>query len=313
MKVLDFRRAMRAPDVVKAIQQLTTMYVFERDLLDFCKRMRISNVVTSILHGEIATKDVLLDRLYYIIFELADGDARAQVSKSNRRDYVWSYRALHDMAVSLASLHQNEVYHQDVKPSNVLVFKAGTQNKLGDLGRSHAEQIISPIAKLAVPGDPRYAPPEQLYGYAIADDAFRRSSGDLYLLGSMLFFLFTGNMLTPAILARLAPEHRPFDISTGQGWSGLGEDVLPYLQLSFSQAIEDLRRALEAEIPKERHEKFVPETLTLLRMLSDPDPKLRGYRAAKLPLHRNQLSLERFVSVFMRLSTAASVLGRKVG
>jgi serine/threonine protein kinase len=217
------------------------------------------------------------------------------------------------MAVSLQSLHSNDVYHQDVKPSNVLIFKAGKENKLADFGRSHSDQIISPIAKLPIPGDPKYAPLEQIYGYAPIDDRYRRISGDLYLLGSMIYFLFTGNMLTPAIVMRLAPEHRPFDKSTGTGWSGLGRDVIPYLQDSFAHALADLEIALRSDIPEALQAKFVPETVGLLRMLSDPDPMVRGYRAAKLPVHRDQLSLERFVSVFGRLSLGAKTLGRRYG
>jgi serine/threonine protein kinase len=215
------------------------------------------------------------------------------------------------MSVSLASLHKNEIYHQDLKPSNVLVFRGGLENKLADFGRSHSSQIMSPIANLQVPGDPKYAPPEQIFAYAAADDRTRRVTGDLYLLGSMIFFLFTGNMLTPALVSRLAPEHRPFDRTSESGWRGRGIDLMPYLDLSFSEATADLRAALTTEVPASLRSRFLPETLALFTMLADPNWEKRGYRGPRLPLHRDPLSLERFVSAFARLSSAAAILGQR--
>jgi len=213
------------------------------------------------------------------------------------------------MAIALGGLHKNKVFHQDIKPSNLLVFKGGEENKLGDLGRSHAETLISPIASMKAPGDLKYAPPEQLYMYVSADDFERRAAGDLYLLGSMLFFFFCGHMLTPALLSFLADEHRPLNARTGQGWRGNGRDVIPYLEDAYARCIVELENALNAEVPAHLRTKLIPETISVFRMLTNPAPELRGHPLNRAGRNANNLGIERFVSIFDRLGRYAGLMG----
>jgi eukaryotic-like serine/threonine-protein kinase len=311
MKAFDFRQALRQADKAAALQQMSSMYVYERDLLEYCRIRKIQKVVTSVSHGEISSIGAPLETIFYIVFELADGDARRQISTSKKMDYVWTYRAMHNVSVALAGLHANGVYHQDVKPSNVLVFKGGVESKLGDLGRSHSAELRSPIEKLVAPGDLTYAPPEQLYGYCVDEDRLKRITGDLYLLGSLIYFMFVGVMLTPAILEGLKPELRPFNPRSRLGWQGSGKDVLPYLEASFAEAIGVLQRALEDQIPPQFAQRFIPETVALFRMLADPNPEKRGHPRARLVAHGNPYGLERFISTLDRLAEAATILRKR--
>ena len=77
-------------------------------------------------------------------------------------------RSLHHIAVGLQQIHGQGIAHQDLKPSNVLVFN-GNNSKIGDFGRSAYKGHIPPHENNNVAGDLTYAPPELLYGYVDPD------------------------------------------------------------------------------------------------------------------------------------------------
>ena len=67
------------------------------------------------------------------------------------------------MAVGLKQLHGIKISHQDLKPSNVLLYNEGFVSKIGDLGRSLCADIDAPHDNgINFPGDFTYAPPEYL-------------------------------------------------------------------------------------------------------------------------------------------------------
>ncbi len=91
-----------------------------------------------------------------------------------------------DICSALSALHQQNIYHMDVKPNNIFVCADGSF-KLGDFGtaRSKAdlEQGVFPI------GTRHYAAPELLdsnKGYLTAGEAIR---ADIFSLGMVLFEL----------------------------------------------------------------------------------------------------------------------------
>jgi hypothetical protein len=52
LKAFDFSDAFQpGRDVIKILQQLTSAYEHERDILEHCKSRRLSRVVTAITHG----------------------------------------------------------------------------------------------------------------------------------------------------------------------------------------------------------------------------------------------------------------------
>ena len=120
LKVLDPRKALAEPDVARALEQLTSEFNFERDLLAICNGRRLSKIVICRGHGEIKLDDHPLP-FFYMVFELAEGDVRTQLEVGTRRPFTWCYRVLHNAAVGVSQLHKNGIFHQDIKPSNVLV------------------------------------------------------------------------------------------------------------------------------------------------------------------------------------------------
>jgi len=55
LKALDFSAAFQSQDVSRALQELTTAYNFERDLLYKCKNNKMHRIVTPLTDGTIDT------------------------------------------------------------------------------------------------------------------------------------------------------------------------------------------------------------------------------------------------------------------
>jgi serine/threonine protein kinase len=242
LKALDFSRALSAPDTVRALEIMTRSYNFERDVLALCRASNLNKIVVAIADGEISVPAAPFGKVFYLIFELADGDIRLQSVQNNYFNLPRSLRALHHVSTGLAQLHKQGIYHQDVKPSNVLLFSKQKVSKLADLGRSHCNTIGAPHDNFVIAGVRYYAPPEQLYNYFMPDRNMCRAAADLYLLGSLLYYFYTGAMLTPVIVDQLRPEHRPSVISKDdRGWQGSFSDVLPYIKDAYAVLLNDFK------------------------------------------------------------------------
>jgi hypothetical protein len=57
----------------------------------------------------------------------------------------------------------------------------------------------------------------------------------LYLLGSMVMFMFIRTTVTAEIFHRIVPEHKPSRF--GGLWPGSYADVLPYVRQAFDEAL----------------------------------------------------------------------------
>lgn len=87
---------------------------------------------------------------------------------------------------ALAHLHERQVVHRDVKPSNLLLAADG-QVKLADLGLARNLSEASDVTRTATTvGTPAYMSPEQLLGRE------PQPAADLYALGATLYELLTG-------------------------------------------------------------------------------------------------------------------------
>jgi eukaryotic-like serine/threonine-protein kinase len=210
-------------------------------------------------------------------------------------DVAWKLHILHNVAKGLRQLHQARKAHLDLKPSNVLCFDPSDQEemaKVGDLGRAHDPTRSGPHSNLAFPGDFTYAPPEILYGYLEADRVLQTRQIDLYLLGSMMTYMFTGVGMTTGILMYLDPALHP------KSWSGTYADVLPYLR----EAYESHLMEVEVAIPISMREGLA----VTIRELTDPDVARRGHLKESLGT-LGRFSMEKYVSILNRLSRDADM------
>jgi serine/threonine protein kinase len=307
LKALDFSRAQKATDKVRALESMTRTYNFERDVLALCRGANLNKVVVAISDGSLTVPAAPFGEVFYLIFELADGDVRKHAVMTNLFDAAWSLHALHNIAIGLSQLHGQGIHHQDLKPSNVLVFEGGKTSKLADLGRSHCNTIAAPHDDFNIAGQPYYAPPEHLYGYWMNDSRKARAAADLYLLGSMVFFFFTGAMLTPSILSYVRPEHKPPFLSPDNtGWNGTFEDVLPYIRSGYADAIFEFQEAVNKSFRNE-HPKVADGLIEIISYLTEPDPGLRGHVLDRRMKYGNQYALNRFVSAFAKYTLMTSI------
>ena len=231
----------------------------------------------------------------YLIFELANGDIRSTLVLSNALDYAWYFNSLHDVAVGIKQLHAIDVTHQDLKPSNILVYDK--KSKLCDLGRSVCSSMDGPYNKLEFTGDRSYAPPEIWYGYHEENWKERVFATDCYMLGSLIVFYFSKISMS-AMLNNYIPKKYQWSV-----WEGSFQEIAPYLNDAFSNALNEF----EANI---KDEYFKKELRQIVEYLCNPFPNKRGHPMNR-QLSTSKYGMERFISKLNLLKHKAEIAVKK--
>jgi len=188
-------------------------------------------------------------------------------------------RALKDVTLGLHQVHREMIAHQDAKPSNVLAY--GDKGfKIADFGRASRRGLSARHDGFMIAGDRTYATPELLYGFTHPDFIPRRIGCDLYMLGNLAGFLFSGVNMTAHLLSRLDSQHHPMN------WGGTYAEVLPYLQTAFTQVLGHVEPLID--------ERVRTNVLNLIKQQCNPDIAHRGHpKGIGRPA---QYSLERYLS-----------------
>ena len=290
LKALDFSEALKQPNPTIVLQGLTNAFNYEKQLLDQCRANNLDRVAVSVDDGEITVGDLHpILPVPYIIFELADGDVRSRLNLAKRFELSFILRALHHCTTGIRQLHNLRVAHQDLKPSNVLVFD-DTECRVGDLGRSAMQGSSTPMDQADIAGDITYAPPELLYGEVSSDWRVRRLACDLYHIGSMAVFFF-------AKVGMTAMWHKHLDRSFWpRNWNDSYRSALPYVRNAHDFCFSEFERQI--------HQRIRGRLGEAIRQLCEPDPLLRGH-----PIDRarrgTSYSLERYVARFDHLARVA--------
>jgi eukaryotic-like serine/threonine-protein kinase len=288
LKAMDYFAAFNHPDTLGMLQWITNAYAFKKNVCQRCRDHSLKRVVHAIDGGTIQIDPKsAFSKVEYLVFELAEGDIRRHLDAQQILDVAFVLRVLHHVAIGLEQLHSAALAHQDLKPSNVLVFEKEGGSKIGDFGRAWSKDFVAPHDNLKIAGDPGYAPLELLYGYVATDVHTRRYGCDAFHLGSLLVFFFTRVGVTALIGKHLAMEHWP------NMWGGTYAEVLPYVQDAFAKALQEF----ESHTPDYLRKDLVG----MVAQLCEPDPAKRGH-----PLNRqghvNQFGLERYISKFNLLA-----------
>lgn len=290
LKALDYTQALQSADPAAVLEGMTKAYNFERRLCERCNKRSFRRVVRALDAGTVNVEGSPYGTVQYIIFELADRDIRVHLDQLERLDIALILRATHHIAVGVQQLHSVGIGHEDLKPSNVLVFdEEGT--KVADLGRASAKGIEAPHDGAVIKGDLNYAPPELLYQYQYGSWDDRAFSCDLYHVGSLLAFFLTRHDMTSLIVSHLDPMFH---------WNRIQEpysNVLVYLHDAFALAIDDCLEQAPGRLNSPLRE--------LLSMMCNPDPNRRGHPRTIDSVHVNSYSLERFVSSLDLLASKA--------
>ena len=288
LKAFDFRQAFDpGVDTLKALEAMTSAFNYELGLLEHCRSRRLSRVVLAVDHGDVTVPGMgsIEGRVFYLIFELAEGDVRCQIDSTTAQDVYWCLIVLKDVSLGLWQVHRELIAHQDVKPSNVLAYP-GQVFKISDFGRASRRGQPVWYDEHPIAGDQGYAPPELLYGYTHSEFGPRRVGCDLYMLGNLAAFLFSGVNMTASLLSELAPEQHP------QHWNATYSDALPYLQDAFGHVLEGLAPRVDPIVRS--------EVIEVVRELCNPDLSKRGHPRGIG--RQDQYSLERYVSRFNLLA-----------
>ncbi|MBL7791195.1 MAG: protein kinase family protein [Saprospiraceae bacterium] len=296
LKALNFNaffQMFKGKSVVDIINEQTKAYQFEKELLLKCKSNRLSKVSLIIDEGEEFIDGFVIPNVPFLIFEMADGDVRSHMNFSKDIDLAWKLKSLHDVAVGLKQLHGIKIGHQDLKPSNVLLYEKGFVSKVGDLGRSLCADIVAPHDNgKDFPGEFTYAPPEYLYPFVAPDWDKRIRATDMYLFGSLVTYYFLGTNMTALIGKNLDRQFR------WGVWRGSYLDVKDYLIDAFYKALKEFKGSFS-------NQELANELAEVLEYCCFPNPEKRGHPKAIAQIG-NQYDFHRVVSKFDLLARRAT-------
>lgn len=192
-----------------------------------------------------------------------------------RRDQVsWRDRLVlfREATKGVHQMHCQHFVHRDIKADNVLLFATGeVKAKITDLGRSRNTREAPRFpGQYELPrGMLSFAPPELLWLQG-SEDPISGLQADLYLLGSLLFEIATGQGITSFVLGN---PHAILGRAKGLSATERAREYaarLPDLREQFELGY----RLFENEVPRA----IANEATKLLRQLTDPDPAARELR-----------------------------------
>lgn len=288
LKALDYSSAFKNPNTADALHSLTSAFIFERDLLNKCTNSKLKYVVQIIDSGhyempdELRSKDIdFCPPVDYIVLEMADESVRNMIDLSQIFDCAWALRSLHNVAVGIEEMHGLQIAHQDVKPSNILVFNEKQMSKIGDVGRSSSMSDAAKHDEYNTAGDINYSPFEQLYGSIHVDWKIRRFSCDMFMFGNLIMTYFNNISITSAVLSKLPLANRP------QFWADTYDAVLPQIERAFSECIQQFNDSIDTELRI--------ELMEMVKQLCCPNLSKRG-DVANAHLGCQQYSLRKYIT-----------------
>jgi serine/threonine protein kinase len=297
LKAFDLKRILEhdpGHTPLTGLLEMTTAFQFERNTLHTA--MGMDRVIDVLDDGDVYIEPGNpFSVVPYIIMEKADADVNQHLKDVNNVTVARRLHLLHHVAIGMMQLHGGEIVHQDLKPSNIVVWEKGIA-KVADLGKCSIFGTANANDYNPFAGDLHYAPPETLYGHLDPDWKRRRYPIDLYLFGSIIVFLFTQASMSSLMLYQfLAEEHRPKLFWQGK-WGGTFLEAMPYLENAFAQSVAEFEQRLPP--PSNPRRDYRPALVKMVREMCHPDPEQRG--TVIRPGERSH-TLNRAVTILNRL------------
>lgn len=244
----------------EALDKMTSQFKYETELSKFCQNSRLDKIVSIIDSGIHASTDGTM--VPYLIFERADCDVRKFLSINSMIENTWKLKSLHEIATGLKQLHGVRVYHQDIKPSNILTYNR--ESRITDLGRAVWKEHYCPFVNELYIGDKTYMAPEVAYRHHFEDDVEKMLLTEMYLFGSLVCYYFTSTPYNGLLYSQLPQELH--HANSGMTYS----EVLQPLTEAHAKVISSLRELITVD-----NHKIKDELIDILDQLCHPDFKKR--------------------------------------
>lgn len=288
LKALDFSSISHSVGLVDGMSAKLNEFRYERDLSNYCKDKQVNKVVIIVGFGEEVFPNYIIGSVAYLVFEKADCDVRKFMDISQTTDVAWCFKSLKDIAIGLRNLHNVGVSHQDLKPSNILVFNE--ESKISDLGRSMCENLKGPYNDWKFSGDQTYAPWEVFYRYTLTDDwHLQNYMTDCFLLGNLIAFYLTGSTVTA-----LMGNFLPLNLHPAY-YRGSFKAIESNLLDAFQNILDVLESSLPSVVDKQRVKRMIES-------LCYPIPEKRGHPKAVNSREPNY-DLQRYITELNYLQT----------
>jgi hypothetical protein len=256
---------------------VTLKVISERYLSDESARLRFlreARSAASVRHPNVASVFHLgeTDGNYFYAMEFVDGQTLEKLIKRSRRlEMKLALEIASQVAAGLAAVHEQNLVHRDIKPTNIMVgLKGGgaATVKIIDLGL--AKPVNEPGSRTAISmpggfaGTPEFASPEQFAGVGVD------IRSDLYSLGVTLWEMLTGHVMFRGSPAEVMYQHQ--------------HARLPVEQLK--DVPEPVVVLLEALLEKDPAQRFQNPTELLKAMPTIIDAIDRGRRITRESLQK---------------------------
>lgn len=123
----------------------------------------------------------------YLVMELVDGQPLNEYMADNDLGFDFVIDVLQKIGGAVSYVHENNILHRDIKPTNILVSKAGVP-KLADFGVAKILNNDLGATDTGGVGTNQFAAPEVLAGKRYDHRA------DIYSMGVLTYFLMTGHL-----------------------------------------------------------------------------------------------------------------------
>ena len=267
LKAFNFKTVFNKDNMMELLNMFSEAYNYEKEILERCYQKRLKHTVNILDAGSIKEVGYVIP-VPYLIFEMAEKSLRNKINEINKKiDTIWNIKCCHQIAVALQEIHNTDIAHLDLKPSNILIF-GNDLNKLTDFGRSSMKvsKHKGYYENGEFEGDSNYSPIERLYGINEGDWYELKIGTDFYLMGSFIFQLFTGYSITTAIMNRLDIQFRWYN------WRGNYSDVYSYIFEIYSSVMYDFKNKLL----KIADSKTSEEIINIVDEMCNPDKMRRG-------------------------------------
>jgi len=230
----------------------------------------------------------------HVEFEFVEGATLAQWMVDHPRPPLDAVRAITgQLARGLRALHRLEMFHQDLRPENIMVDATGTA-RIIDFGAVQVAGVADDAGEdLVPPGTLQYMAPECLRGAAGSARA------DLFSLAAITYQMLSGRL--------------PYDVAMARERTAAAQARMRYRPLALLRPdvpawVDDaMEKALQPD-PFRRFE----DADEFVHALSHPGPHVRGRRRPPLA-ERNPLLFWKAVSLLTAMACVALLALRALG